>query len=191
VELGPQLITNPQWPNPSVKQVTVSAARTDTEIAVRLQWQDATANFDPSGTRPYTDQAALLFPLDRAGGLPPITMGADGQTVNIWIWKANRDPSLNLPPGATGSPAPGQAVEDLNAEGFSTLTRQGHQDVVGMGVRSKNGWQVVYKRTLTEGDENDAQFVDSIPMAIAVWDGGNRETNGQKGVSGWIFLKFT
>ena len=36
----------------------------------------------------------------------------------------------------------------------------------------------------------DAQFTGSTPMAVAVWNGGNRETNGQKGLSDWIFLKF-
>ena len=191
VELGPQLITNPQWPNPSIKSVTISAARSESEIAIRLKWRDATRDLGQGGTHPYPDQAALLFPLDRSQDLPPITMGAEGEMVNIWIWKASRDPALTLPPGgAPASAAPGQAVEDLNAEGFSTLTRQAHQDVLGRGVRTEDGWEVVYKRALDNDDALDARFSGSTPMAVAIWDGGNRETNGQKGISGWIFLKF-
>jgi len=27
-------------------------------------------------------------------------------------------------------------------------------------------------------------------MAVAVWNGSNRELNGQKGLGGWMLLKF-
>ncbi len=81
-------------------------------------------------------------------------------------------------------------VDDLNAEGFSTLTLQEHQSVMGHGMRSATGWQVVFKRPLTNSDDQDSQFKGSTPMGIAVWNGSNRETNGQKGIAGWILLKF-
>lgn len=186
IELGPQLITNPQWPNPAIKQVTVSAARTGREIAIRLEWDDPTADSLGTDNKLYTDQAALLFPVDRTRELPPITMGAEGQEVNIWVWKPIREPA----PGVDPLPSSPNPVEDLNAEGFSTLTRQPRQDVWGRAHRNGSGWEVVFKRALTDEDPDDAQFVGSTPLAIAVWDGGNRETNGQKGISPWIFLKF-
>ncbi len=186
IELGPQLITNPQWPNPSVKEVTVSAARSDKEIALRIEWEDKGVDSGQGQTRMYTDQTAVLFPLNRKKDLPPITMGGEGETVNIWIWKASRDLSLQ---GAVSENSP-SPVEDLNAEGFSTLTRQDQQDVAGQGYHDGKRWQVVLKRKLTDDQEEDAQFTGSTPMAIAVWNGGNRETNGQKGLSDWIFLKF-
>ena len=78
----------------------------------------------------------------------------------------------------------------MNAEGFSTLTAQEHQDVMGKGVWDENGWRVVFKRELTNADSGDVQFKSSTPMAIAVWNGGNRETNGQKGIAGWILMRF-
>merc|ERR1712096_524715 len=60
-------------------------------------------------------------------------------------------------------------IEDLNAEGFSTLTTQAHQDVFGNGNWSNNRWSVVFKRALTTGDANDTQFqTGKTPMAIAV-----------------------
>lgn len=103
-------------------------------------------------------------------------MGSEGETVNIWIWKASRDLSLRgRAPDNVPSP-----VEDLNAEGYSTLTRQDQQDVSGQGYHDGKHWQVVLKRKLVDDQEEDAQFVGSTPMAIAVWNGGNRETNGQK-----------
>ncbi len=186
IELGPQLITNPQWPNPSVKQVKVSAARNNKEIALHIEWEDQSLDSGQGQTRMYTDQAAVLFPLNRKKELPSITMGSEGETVNIWIWKASRDLALRGPAPA-GAPSP---VEDLNAEGFSTLTRQEKQDVKGEGYHDGKRWQVVLKRRLVDDQEGDAQFTGSTPMAFAVWNGGNRETNGQKGLSDWIFLKF-
>jgi len=57
-------------------------------------------------------------------------------------------------------------------------------------MRTETGWQVVFKRALTTPDELDRPLDRSTVMAIAIWDGGNRETNGQKGLAGWIVLKF-
>jgi DMSO reductase family type II enzyme heme b subunit len=83
------------------------------------------------------------------------------------------------------------AVEDLNAEGFSTLTTQAHQDVQGEGNWANNRWTVVFKRSLTTGDSNDAQFTGGkAPMAIAIWNGQNKERNGQKAVTQWNELKY-
>jgi DMSO reductase family type II enzyme heme b subunit len=83
------------------------------------------------------------------------------------------------------------AVEDLNAEGFSTLTTQAHQDVDGGGNWNNNRWVVVYKRSLTNGDSNDTQFKGSkTPMAIAIWNGQNKERNGQKAVTQWNELRY-
>ena len=83
------------------------------------------------------------------------------------------------------------AVEDLNAEGFSTLTTQAHQDVDGNGNWRNNRWAVVFKRNLSTGDSNDTQFTGGkTPMAIAIWNGGNKERNGQKAVTQWNTLHY-
>ena len=179
IELGPQLITNPQWPNPSTKKVGVQAARTQSEIAVLLQWPDDSQESHFSNSGLYSDKAAVMFPLDPSKEIPLITMGAEGMFVNIWEWKAVLQ--------QFGGRSP---VEDLNAEGFSTLTFQTHQDVKGKGVWTNKVWRVVFKRSLFSSDSNDTQFKDSTPMAIAIWNGANRETNGQKGLSSWLLLKF-
>jgi len=82
-------------------------------------------------------------------------------------------------------------IEDLNAEGFSTLTTQAHQDVDGNGNWSNNRWSVVFKRALTTSDANDTQFKGSkTPMGIAVWNGQNKERNGQKAVTQWNELQY-
>lgn len=203
VDLGPQLITNPQWPNPSIKKVSLSAARNDSEIALFVEWQDDTQNSESSPGGEYTDQVAVMFPLKQGKGLPPVSMGGEGQPVNIWQWKAvwekalaqNRNISSKKAENESTSGTPMvdkrvSSVEDLNAEGFSTLTRQEHQDVEGQGIWSNGMWHVVFKRALLDSDSNDIQFKQSLPMVIAVWDGGNRETNGQKGISDWVLLRF-
>ena len=83
------------------------------------------------------------------------------------------------------------AVEDLNAEGFSTLTTQAHQDVDGEGNWRNNRWAVVFKRALKTGDSNDTQFSGGkTPMAIAIWNGNNKERNGQKADTQWNTLHY-
>ena len=80
-------------------------------------------------------------------------------------------------------------VEDLNAEGFSTLTIQDEQNVMGKGVWKDNRWRVIFKRSLNNSDTADAQFDGATQMAIAIWNGANKERNGQKGLVGWILLR--
>lgn len=83
------------------------------------------------------------------------------------------------------------AVEDLNAEGFSTLTTQAQQDVQGRGTWANNRWAVVFVRDLTNSDTNDTQFTGTkAPMAIAIWNGQNKERNGQKAVTQWNELQY-
>jgi DMSO reductase family type II enzyme heme b subunit len=272
IDLDPQMITNPMWPNPSTKWVNVKAASNGKEIAVRLEWTDPTRNDIMVMAQQYKDQAAIMFPVNQAGEEPPFTMGGEGERVNIWQWKATWDKEGAGSAGNAGmqdledqykdmamgsgsyymfepdgklsgldtkhesgskmgdNPGrgagdiskrstyvdfgmgknegvynPGRAtgnimsdaskrissVEDLNAEGFSTLTTQAHQDVLGAGNWSNNRWAVVFKRALTTTDENDTQFSGTkTPMAIAIWNGQNKERNGQKGVTQWNELNY-
>ena len=271
IDMEPQMITNPMWPNPSTKYVFVKAATNGKEIAVHLEWIDATRDDIMVRSQQYKDQAAIMFPVNQSGEEPPFTMGGDGERVNIWQWKGTWDKegagkndnsamqdledhydymamgsggyymyepgskmsgvgssagtsgtktSLSKNRGAAdiskrnsmldwgmgkneGAYNPGRytgnilsdmtmrksPVEDLNAEGFSTLTTQAHQDVNGSGNWNNNRWVVVFKRALKTSDSNDTQFSgNKTPMAIAIWNGGNKERNGQKAVVQWQTL---
>jgi len=269
IDMDPQMITNPMWPNPNTKYVFVKAATNGKEIAVHLEYNDPTRNDIMVTSQQYKDQAAIMFPVNQSGEEPPFTMGGDGERVNIWQWKATwnnegktsgsmsdmedqyaymvmgsgsyyiyePDGKLscidtahqsgtkgasrksqgagNIAKRATnidfgmgqneGVYNPGRAtgnilsdatmrvsaVEDLNAEGFSTLTTQAHQDVDGEGNWRNNRWSVVFKRALKTGDSNDTQFGGSkTPMAIAIWNGNNKERNGQKAVTQWNTLHY-
>ena len=190
VELGPQMITNPKWPNPSTRDVVVRAVKNDTRIAIMLEWKDETrsSNFDHSAL--YVDRAAVMFPVTADKEAPAITMGESGKPVNIWQWKAIGGERGQ--PGVTDNPGSElayQTIEDLNAEGFSTLTDQNQQDVEGIAIWKNNKWRLVFNRSLTNGNGNDVQFKQSVLMAMAVWNGSNKELNGQKGIAGWLLLK--
>jgi len=276
IDMDPQMITNPMWPNPSVKYVFVKAATNGKEIAVHLEYNDATRNDIMVTSQQYKDQAAIMFPVNQSGEEPPFTMGGDGERVNIWQWKATwgnegktsgsmadmedqyaymvmgtgsyyiYEPDGKLSGLGTGGKGSGgskqtasgtfsssgqgagniskratnvdfgmgqnegvfnpgratknilsdarmrvSAVEDLNAEGFSTLTTQAQQDVQGEGNWRNNRWTVVFKRALKTGDANDTQFSGGkAAMAIAIWNGGNKERNGQKAVTQWNTLHY-
>ena len=204
VELGPQMITNPKWPDPSIKSVNISAARNKDTLAIHLEWQDDSVDHRYGPSANYTDQAAVMFPLS-GNSIPPISMGVSDEPVNVWQWRAmwEINPTSAKEEGKharsgfdSGIPAVtfekrDSPVEDLNAEGFSTLTTQDEQNVSGKGLWKNNMWKVVYKRSLTSPDNGDVQFKHSVPMAVAIWNGGNRERNGQKGIAGWLLLRLS
>ena len=258
IDLQPQMITNPMWPAPATKWVNVKAASNGKEIAIRLEWFDSTRNDIMVQNQQYKDQAAVMFPQDPSGPVPPFTMGSEGERVNIWQWKATwnkenaghagnemmqdledqynymamgsgsyyiyepsgklvlspeQQPKVSerhtfIDPGMgknEGVFNPGRAtgnimsdntlrrspVEDLNAEGFSTLTTQAQQDVDGSGNWSNNRWMVVFKRSLKTNDPNDTQFLaDQTAIAFAIWNGNNKERNGQKALTIFHTLKY-
>ena len=131
-----------------------------------------------------------MFPADAENEPPPITMGESGVPVNIWQWKSIGGEKGQ--PGVKEKEALAyQTVEDLNAEGFSTLTYQSQQNIKGTALWKDDTWRLILKRDLVDGDRNDVQFRQSVVMAVAVWNGSNRELNGQKGIAGWMLLQFS
>ncbi len=78
-------------------------------------------------------------------------------------------------------------IEELVAEGFGTLTTQERQNALGNGVYENGMWKVVMMRPMLTGDPTDKQLEpgQTVNVAFAVWDGGNREVNGRKSVALW------
>jgi DMSO reductase family type II enzyme heme b subunit len=85
----------------------------------------------------------------------------------------------NLRAGPRESP-----VEDLVADGPSTLTRAPSHRSKGRGVRTATGWDVVIVRPLPTG------FTAETPtqVAFAVWQGEAYEVGARKMRTGWIPL---
>lgn len=78
-----------------------------------------------------------------------------------------------------------RSVEELNAEGFGTLTSQEHQDAFGSAAWQDGKWTVVIAKPLRTVDPNDTQFEPGATTFVnfAVWNGFEQDRNGQKSVS--------
>ncbi|MBI3354975.1 MAG: hypothetical protein HY034_08845 [Nitrospirae bacterium] len=220
IPLSSQIIANPRAfalpkGKSSVRQVAVKSINNGKEIAFLLEWEDSSENAALDNTAAYRDAAAIEFPVKKAGEkeTPYFGMGHGDKMVNIWQWKADLEGGKEraVPLGAS---YPGEGlkysvdwyegriynlpkkvrkgpVEDLNAEGFGTLTLQDSQDVMGKGLWSGGKWRVVFFRAITTKDKEDAVFKrgTTMPIAFAIWDGGNLEKDGQKSISTWHELK--
>ena len=81
-------------------------------------------------------------------------------------------------------------VETLVAKGFGTLTRlpKADQVVKGRGVWRDGVWTVVMHQPLDSALAPQLQQGQSLPVAVAVWDGAAGDRNGQKAVSQWMGL---
>jgi hypothetical protein len=204
----------------SVRQVEVKSLNNGKQIAIRLEWPDLTNNGHQilEDTPYFKDAAAIQFPAPGGKGQPYFGMGNEGSPVNIWQWRSDleNDQALrSIPLGDSyagdstsnigrnwydgiwkplGPPKDKERkspVEDLIAVGFSTLSLQDSQDVMGKGVYGSGNWSVVYLRDLETKDKEDAVLKKgaTVPIAFAVWDGSNEERDGLKSISTWHDLK--
>lgn len=83
-------------------------------------------------------------------------------------------------------------VEELNAEGYRTLTTQSHNDALARGIWEGGFWRVVIVRKLDSKDPQDAPLSKGDNFfSIAVWDGSSSNTGGRKSYSatGWLSLR--
>ena len=84
-------------------------------------------------------------------------------------------------------------VENVTATGPQTVTphAENSQNINGKGVWDGNKWRVVFIRKLKSESGNKVNFKkgDSVPIAFAIWNGSERDRNGQKMVSTWYELE--
>ena len=74
------------WNEQSIGTVRVRAAHDGERLAFLLEWEDATRDAEAIRQKSFPDGAAVQF---SAQTNPPLfAMGAPGQQVNIWHWKA-------------------------------------------------------------------------------------------------------
>jgi len=147
----------------STKSVSVQALSDGKQIHFRLSWADATADSTRADVGQFLDGVALQFPVNRSAKTV-VLMGNQGGRVNIWYWRADGH------------------VQNLFADGFGTLTPAPVQDVTGKGIHSDGRWSVVLSRALKTASADGVQLkgVTRIPVAPAVWNGGNAERDGFK-----------
>lgn len=122
----------------------------------------------------------------------PIVRGLRSSKPGAILAPADRHEPLFLTGRGAGNPMAlprRSAVENLNAAGVGTTTSQPSEAQVIKGeARWADGkWRVVIVRALKTGNPRDTQFEpgQTIPVAFAVWDGAQRDRDGQKAVSVW------
>lgn len=189
----------------STDQVEVRALTNGSTVAFRLAWSDPTHDANLGAPHNYSDAAAVMF---GTGELPPITMGAVGEPVNIWYWraawKANESAygsgdmysynyemaGTNAKPGnAAGNPLSkaryDRFAQNYYAEGFGSTSYAPSQPVQAKAARTEDGWAVTFERERTAEGEFDVQFDtnEDIYVAFAVWNGSADEVNGQKSIT--------
>ena len=205
IPLSGQVITRPVWPDPSARALSIRSFHNGKEIAFLMEWQDATKN-EQLTPGVFRDGAAVALPLGDAPAF--FCMGQLDHYVNIWHWKADWQSDVDRRLARSKQkrrkgggirrfeviPRRPSSVEDLIGGGFSTLTSKKSQGRIKGQAEWKRGfWRVVMKRPLTKsGDdlENEAVLDPGRMQAIAfaVWNGENKERNGQKAVAAWMQL---
>ena len=128
-------------------------------------------------------------------------MGQLDHYINIWHWKADWQTDIDRRAARSTDkqregvrtfeviPRRVSSVEDLIGGGFSTLTTKEKQGRVQGKATWKDGvWHVVMRRPLgAEEQDNEAKLIPGRvqTVAFAVWNGENKERNGQKAVAPW------
>lgn len=194
----------PRWPYPSVTDVQVQAMYNIDEVALRIRWNDRTADtipgdplretaegwtaddtypvIFPGGERErgtYPDILEVLFPAsDRGPLLPHLVYGDPQRPVAVWRWTAE-----------TQASEPGDQVENLRAEGpLRPLTTgpDGIQVPTARAEWSEGRWTVVFKSSLSTA--SGLQPGGLVPIALHARDGGHGETGLRMSLSSWYFL---
>lgn len=201
--LSGQVITRPVWPEPTARALSITSVHNGKDIAFLLEWEDNTKN-DRLSPGTFRDGVAIGLPLGDAPAF--FCMGQLDHYINIWHWKADWQSDIDRRAaraterkGEGGEvrrfeviPRRASSVEDLIGGGFSTLTSKQTQGRVQGKATWKDGvWRVVMRRPLASTDpENEARLEPGRLQAIAfaVWNGENKERNGQKAVAPWFQL---
>jgi DMSO reductase family type II enzyme heme b subunit len=203
----------------AIEIMNVASVNNGEVLAVRLKWKDPTKNgFMEGRADVFTDGATVQLALGdvtlhtHGHNEPFFGMGNRGKPVNIWHWKAGLEETLeasedseystggvdmdalifggvmNNPVTKLGTTQQ-NSVEELNSEGFGSITPQPaeYQNVEGSGVWKDGEWTVVFTRTFAVSGKWDAILDKKEPLlvAFAVWDGEKEDRNGRKVITVW------
>lgn len=167
--------------NPEIPLVEVRVARSAGKLLVHLAWQDATEDAATLAAAPTTppeqrvrkegsaaterffDAAAVMFPTrGRRGDLSPsLQMGDPQQPVTIYYWNAARGAML------------------MEAQGRGS-TRRTAQNFPARGIYRAGTWRVTLALP---------ELPAGNPLAIAVWNGSQKDRDGRKYFSVWHWLE--
>ena len=200
-----------------ISHIKIRSAINDNAVAFRLEWADPTPDRSSSRHQDFKDAIAMEFALGdvllhkHGHNEPFFGMGQRGKVVNIWQWRADWQTEIEtkekleyatkgmdldamifggeVNPVDALNPFRDVPVEEMNAEGFGTLTPQPRtkQNILGKGTWKDGRWSVVFYRTLDSLNKWDKKFSNDQPIlvAFAIWDGSQQDRNGRKVVSMW------
>ncbi|MFV1986967.1 MAG: c-type cytochrome [Gemmatimonadota bacterium] len=170
----------PRWQTPSVSGLSVRALYGEREVAVRLTWNDRTADsvpadparalaegwtaqeswprLFPDGRRArgsFPDAVEVLFPARRTKrlALPHFVYGDARNPVDVWQWSADRGGTAGGGPTGVGSAGGIHAARVLRAAGADDppVAQANEVGRVTAGARFADGqWTVVFRRPLGE-----------------------------------------
>jgi len=203
----------------AIETINVASVNNGEQLAIRLRWEDPTHDaFSELTSDIFRDGAAVQFALGtvtlhtHGHNEPFFGMGNRNKPVNIWHWKAGLEETMEAEdeleyagggvdmdalifgglmsnPVARLNATKDNAVEELNAEGFGTVTPQpaDNQNVEGYGEWKDGFWNVVFLRDMPKTGKWDIDFdrSDSALVAFAVWDGLKEDRNGRKVITVW------
>lgn len=151
-----------------VAAAKVRIASNGTSLSIRLSWADPDEDSAPGDLDEFADGAAVMFPL--VPGASALAMGSTGAPVNAWLWKADEPEPF-----------------DVVAEGYATSQRR-TAETTGLKANAayaKGQWVLVFQRPLqARGDSVSLTGDEDVGIAVAIWEGANKERAGQKSVSG-------
>ena len=204
----------------AIEVVNIASVNNGEQLAIRIKWNDPTHDaFSELHSDIFRDGVAVQFALGavtlhtHGHNEPFFGMGNRNKPVNIWHWKAGLEEALEAEddleyagggvdmdaliyggimsnPVSKLNPTGENPVEELNAEGFGTITPQPpeNQNVEGSGEWKDGTWSVVFLRDMPKTGKWDVDFAKRIDpglMAFAVWDGVKEDRNGRKVISVW------
>ncbi|MCH8209283.1 MAG: c-type cytochrome [Nitrospinae bacterium] len=182
-----------------ITRVRMRSIHNEEKIAFFLEWKDPTPDRASEDGEVFMDAAALQFapePSSPRETFPFFGMGHKGKRVNIWHWRADSRQIVGGKEGVSGKrvdPFREAAVEEITSEGFGALILQSleQQDVSGKGVWEDGAWRLVLVRDLQTFGRDDIRFRNGgrVLLALALWDGSNRDKNANKMVSPWRLLE--
>ena len=200
----------------TVAEVQAKAVHYKDLLYLHLEWADGSQDVSTDQVTHFADAVAVEFPSKAASSVPSVCMGQADAGVNIWQWRADRQPNLAasdpgdrplvdyypsrddlwFPARQAGNPYDAQAgnpVQNLVARSFGTIGPAAEQPVTGQGAYEGGNWQVVLSRSYASAGDDQPTFAtgDTTDIAFAVWDGSNGDRDGKKQVGQFVRLTFS
>ncbi len=195
-----QDLTDPKLGASTLPEIRVRALVDGSNVAFRLEWEDATRDDVDSGRR-FSDAVAIQLPPAPGGTVPDPTMGQADRPVHIHLWKASYEGVGALEDWTLQQEFPNATVDhypfDAAKEGESEkLTRQytialaagnpmvgdrtsSVDDLIANGFGTLTHLPTQASKGWSKWEDGRWTVVISRPLAGADWPGGEGFRPGQ------------